>query len=221
MKMLKETTKEARRLAAIGAMYYSVFPQPDGTTLYSPGGWFTAACRRYCRPEAVIPAEVRAWAETTLPLQDIQRLVKAGCRLPTDDTRFWGNNGQDTDGQANVPVAQDACVTEETAPWTQHVALSAPQATPDTTRPRIGMDRAQAEQLCARILRDGAGYALQAVVHPGERSQYTILVTWQNDGTRVNILHEADWETYWTAVQEVLHVSTRHALVLASPATRS
>jgi hypothetical protein len=91
LQVLKETPEEVKRQAAISAVYYSYFPLPGGQTLYRPDSWFTSACRGYARHAAVMPAEVRAWAATDLPLGEICRRIREGSRLPHEQG-FGGLN---------------------------------------------------------------------------------------------------------------------------------
>lgn len=82
-KTIKETSPEIRRLAAIGAIYYREFRQADGSYVYAPGGWFTSACKRYRAPGAIIPAELRAWDQSGLALDEIEIQVKKEIRHPS------------------------------------------------------------------------------------------------------------------------------------------
>ncbi len=205
--VLRETPKEIKRLAAVGAVFYSYFPQPDGRTVYSPGGWFTSACRRYSQPGVAVPSEVRAWAETHLPLKEIRRRIKEGSRLPEEQTLPWVGASEPVEADEHQDeLPQEHAMTTE---WddvqafddSQQSAYPLPIA---PTRSCLGswMDYEQAERLQDRILREGAMYCLRAEVRPGQGERCTVVVTWPGRPGEIEIINEEDWIDYFREVKE-------------------
>ena len=199
--VLKTTPTEAKHLAAVGAVYYSYFPQPDGRTIYSPGGWFTSACRRYGQPGSAVPFEIRAWSETNLPLKEIRKRIKEGCRLPSEVALPEVNTPVESDEQQVGPRPEG----EMASAW----FADSPTAYPLPYQPQSGcmrtwMDHEQAMGLRDRMVREGVKYGLQAVVLSGRGSRWTVQVTWPENGVQVEIMNEEDWVDYFTGVKECL-----------------
>ncbi len=86
--VLRSTPEKAVRQAAVAAVYYSSFPLASGQKIFNPASWFTSACRHYAEPEVAVPAEVQAWAEMDLSLEEIRRCIQLGIRLPSEMDRF-------------------------------------------------------------------------------------------------------------------------------------
>lgn len=86
--VLRSTPEKVVRQAAVAAVYYSSFPLASGQKIFNPASWFTSACRQYAEPEAAVPAEVQAWSETDLPLEEIRRCIQMGIRLPLEMSSF-------------------------------------------------------------------------------------------------------------------------------------
>jgi hypothetical protein len=213
--MICETTPEARRQAAVGAIYYSYFPQPDGRKVYSPGGWFTSACRRYSESGGAVPLEVRTWSETNLPLKEIRRRIKEGSRLPEERALPWEEGEQEAVAR-NDEMEFDACEdllgeqasgivgrAEESFDDDAQTAYPLPV---DPTRSYMAnwMDAVQAERLRDRILREGEVYRLCAVVRPGQGERCTVIVTWPGHPGEIEIINEEDWIGYFRDVKECL-----------------
>lgn len=201
---VRGTPPEIRRLAAIATIFYSAFRLPDGSIVKSPGGLFTTMCKRYRQPGADIPQEIRAWDTTGLDLDAIEVYFKRGIRhpsqpaLPFDSGVSADLSGEYADRVMVVGQLQDGA--NEAYPVPARYELPVPPSR--FLQNDAWMNRGEAEDLSARILREGRLYGIQARVVPGEQEGTCVVVTTWN-GVEEEMCNVAEWVRYFAETRDL------------------
>jgi hypothetical protein len=182
---VKFTPPQTRRLAAIGAILYRQFRQPDGSLVRVPGAWFTSACKRYQTNDAEIPAELYAWDATALPLDEIEKQIRQGKRHPAQMTFPFSayalaSPTLNVPGRSELPVAPRP--QGELCTW---------------------MNQAEAEALCQRIEQEAQRFAVRARVRPDTPAGVFVVVTnW--GGVLESHATAGEWDQYFADTRACL-----------------
>ena len=181
--VIRETPPSIRLLAEIATVFYGRFGVPGSSKpMYSPGGFFTRSCQLYRDKKVPTPAEIKIWSESGLSLDEIRTQIQVeGKRHPAQMV-------------LEESAAPEVALEEEAFPEEEYQLPRTPRVQESG---RGWMRQGEAESLCARILREGQRFAIQAEVLPGELAGAWIVKTdWEGSIA----LHRtpAAWDRYFT-----------------------